>query len=98
MPTFQGRDVAEQPLPFTADTARFQLALEAQRIRLAWLFGPCLAVTTSAVEPLPHQITAVYGELLRRQPLRFLLADNPGAGKTIMASLLITRRQRSTRA
>ena len=43
------------------------------------------AVTTSQIEPLPHQITAVYGEMLPRQPLRFLLADDPGAGKTIMA-------------
>ena len=44
---------------------------------------------TSLVEPLPHQITAVYGEMLTRQPLRFLLADDPGAGKKIMAGLLI---------
>src|SRR4051812_10168273 len=74
---------------FTADGALFQLALEAQRIRLAHLFAPFLAVTTSSIEPLPHQITAVYGEMLRRQPLRFLLADDPGAGKTIMAGLLV---------
>jgi SNF2 family DNA or RNA helicase len=44
-----------------------------------------LAVHTSELEPLPHQIRAVYGELLPRMPLRFLLADDPGAGKTIMA-------------
>src|SRR3954447_8885737 len=74
---------------FGADGALFQLALEAQRIRLAHLFDPFLAVTTSSIEPLPHQITAVYGEMLRRQPLRFLLADAPGAGKTIMAGLLV---------
>lgn len=74
---------------FTGEGALFQLALEALRIRLAHLFDPFLAVTTSAIEPLPHQITAVYGEMLRRQPLRFLLADDPGAGKTIMAGLLI---------
>ena len=48
-----------------------------------------LAVHTSLVEPLPHQITAVYEAMLPRQPLRFLLADDPGAGKTIMAGLLI---------
>ena len=41
------------------------------------------------IEPLPHQITGIYGEMLPRQPLRFLLADDPGAGKTIMAGLLI---------
>ena len=62
---------------------------EANRIRLAYLFDPLLAVHTSLVEPLPHQITAVYGEMLSRQPLRFLLADDPGAGKTIMTGLFI---------
>lgn len=48
-----------------------------------------LAVNTSAVEPLPHQISAVYEHMLDRQPLRFLPADDPGAGKTTMAGLLI---------
>ncbi len=62
---------------------------EAQRIRFAHLFDPVLAVHTSIVEPLPHQITAVYESMLPRQPLRFLLADDPGAGKTIMAGLFI---------
>src|SRR5438105_3234157 len=74
---------------FDADGALFRLVSEARRIRLAHLFDPYLAVHTSSVEPLPHQITAVYGEMLPRQPLRFLLADDPGAGKTIMAGLLI---------
>ena len=74
---------------FTADGANFRLVSEAHRIRLAHLFDPLLAVHTSLVEPLPHQITAVYGEMLTRQPLRYLLADDPGAGKTIMASLLM---------
>ena len=59
------------------------------RIRLAHLFDPVLAVHTSLVESLPHQITAVYEAMLPRQPLRFLLAADPGAGKTIMAGLLI---------
>lgn len=48
-----------------------------------------MAVHTSSVEPLPHQISAVYESMLSKQPLRFLLADDPGAGKTIMAGLLI---------
>lgn len=74
---------------FTADSHTFRLAAEAYRIHLAHLFDPVLAVHTSLVEPLPHQITAVYGDMLSRQPLRFLLADDPGAGKTIMAGLLI---------
>ena len=75
--------------PFTADGRLFRLAAEAERIRLAYLFDPYVAVHASRIEPLPHQITAVYGEMLPRQPLRFLLADDPGAGKTIMAGLLI---------
>ena len=75
--------------PFNAPASDFKLAAEAQRIRLAGLFDPMLAVATSDVQPLPHQITAVYGELLPRTPLRFLLADDPGAGKTIMAGLYI---------
>src|SRR5262249_1090840 len=62
---------------------------EAHRIPLAHLFDPLLAVHTSLVDPLPHQITAVYEKMLPRQPLRFLLADDPGAGKTIMAGLFI---------
>jgi SNF2 family DNA or RNA helicase len=77
------------PWSFTADGSLLRLVSEAHRIRLAHLFDPLLAVHTSLVEPLPHQITAVYGEMLTRQPLRYLLADDPGAGKTIMAGLLI---------
>ncbi len=74
---------------FNADGDDFLLASEARRLRLAYLFDSMLAVNSSAVEPLPHQIRAVYEEMLPRQPLRFLLADDPGAGKTIMAGLLI---------
>ena len=78
-----------RPWSFDGDGALFRLVSEAQRIRLAHLFDPVLAVHTSDVEPLPHQITAVYESMLPRLPLRFLLADDPGAGKTIMAGLLI---------
>jgi len=78
-----------RPWSFDGDGRRFRLVSEAHRIRLAHLFDPVLAVHTSVVEPLPHQITAVYETMLSRQPLRFLLADDPGAGKTIMAGLLI---------
>ena len=78
-----------RPWAFDADGALFRLVSEAQRIRLAHLFDPLLAVHTSLVEPLPHQITAVYEEMLPRQPLRFLLADDAGSGKTIMAGLLM---------
>src|SRR5438445_12321940 len=78
-----------RPWSFDGDGALFRLVSEAQRIRLAHLFDPVLAVHTSLVDPLPHQITAVYEAMLPRQPLRFLLADDPGAGKTIMAGLFI---------
>lgn len=78
-----------QSWSFDADGRLLRLVSEAYRIRLAHLFDSYLAVHTSLVEPLPHQITAVYGEMLTRQPLRFLLADDPGSGKTIMAGLLI---------
>jgi superfamily II DNA or RNA helicase len=80
---------AERPWAFDGDAEAFQLACEAKRIDLAFLFDPMMAVHTSNVDPLPHQITAVYESLLPKQPLRFVLADDPGAGKTIMAGLYI---------
>src|SRR5690625_4026921 len=84
-------EIVEQgrPWSFDGNGHDFRLVSEANRIRLAHLFDPVLAVHTSLVDPLPHQITAVYEAMLPRQPLRFLLADDPGAGKTIMAGLLI---------
>src|ERR1700730_5203734 len=85
-------EVAEQgrPWSFDGDGCQFRLVSEAHRILLAHLFDPGLAVHPSVVEPLPHQITAVYEAMLPRQPLRFLLADDPGAGKTIMAGPFLT--------
>src|SRR5438876_1928253 len=78
-----------RPWSFDGDGSLYRLVSEAYRIRLAHLFDPVLAVHTSLIEPLPHQIVAVYDAMLPRQPLRFLLADDPGAGKTIMAGLLM---------
>ncbi len=80
---------AGRPWAFDAPGEDFKLAAEAYRINLAHLFDPMMAVHTSNVEPLPHQITAVYESMLPRQPLRYVLADDPGAGKTIMAGLFI---------
>ena len=80
---------AGRPWSFDGDGGLFRLLSEASRIRLAYFFDPWLAVHTPLGEPLPHQITAVSSEMLSRQPLRFLLADDPGAGKTIMTGLLI---------
>ena len=74
---------------FDGDGEMFRLVSEAYRIQLAHLFDPLLALHTSDVEPYPHQITAVYEEMLPRQPLRYLLADDPGAGKTIMTGLYL---------
>jgi hypothetical protein len=65
-----------RPWAFNADGSLFRLVSEAYRIRLAYLFDPYLAIHTSLVEPLPHQITAVYGEMLPRQPLRFLFSNS----------------------
>lgn len=81
---------SERPFSFDGDGAAFQLTCEAKRIDLAFLFDPMMAVHTSNVDALPHQITAVYESMLPRQPLRFLLADDPGAGKTIMAGLYVS--------
>src|SRR6266567_2814745 len=80
---------AGSPWNFDADGATFRLTSEAYRINLAYLFDPLIAVHTSLIEPLPHQITAVYETMLMKQPLRYLLADDPGAGKTIMTGLLL---------
>lgn len=77
------------PWSFDADANLLRLTSEAYRIELAHLFDPYLAVHTSAIEPLPHQISAVYQEMLPRLPLRYILADDPGAGKTIMTGLLL---------
>lgn len=78
-----------QAWAFDGDASEFRLVAEARRIQLAYLFDPRLAVHLSLIDPLPHQIQAVYGEMLPRHPLRFALCDDPGAGKTIMAGLYI---------
>ncbi|HXG24112.1 MAG TPA: helicase, partial [Chthonomonadales bacterium] len=74
---------------FSGNAEAFFLAMEAHRIRFAYQFDPLFAVNVSQVDPLPHQIEAVYHYLLRNPRIRFLLADDPGAGKTIMAGLLL---------
>ena len=82
-------EVAESHWSFDADGAMFKLASEARRMQMAHLADPFAAVDTSNIDPYPHQIDAVYNRLLTLKPLRFLLADDPGAGKTIMSGLLI---------
>ena len=82
-------DVPEDERAFGGDPRVWKLGAEALRIRHAALIDPMLAVSSSALQPLPHQIKAVYGEFLPRTPLRYLLADDPGAGKTIMCGLYV---------
>lgn len=82
-------DEGTLPWSFDADANLLRLTSEAYRINLAHIFDPYLAVHTSAIEPLPHQISAVYQEMLSRLPLRYILADDPGAGKTIMTGLFL---------
>jgi len=78
---------------FGADGNLFKVASEARRIQLASLYDPFMAIHSSKVEPLPHQIEAVYECLLPRYDLRYVLADDPGAGKTIMSGLYIRELQ-----
>ncbi len=74
---------------FKADANLVRLVAEAHRLRHAYLFNPIFATETSLIDPLPHQFIAVYDHLLKHFPLRFLLADDAGAGKTIMTGLYI---------
>ncbi|HDN73704.1 MAG TPA: DEAD/DEAH box helicase, partial [Archaeoglobus sp.] len=82
-------EVTKLTTNFTASPVEIFLGLEAKRYRYASLYDPLLAMNTSKIEPLPHQIEAVYGYVLRLPRIRFLIADDPGAGKTIMAGLII---------
>ena len=65
------------------------LALEAKRFRYAFEYDPILGMSVSKVDPLPHQIEAVYEHVLKKSRIRFMLAHDPGAGKTVMAGLII---------
>src|SRR5580765_7805544 len=75
--------------PFDGDPARFRLGIEAARLGLAYEYDPYFSLSIARVDPLPHQLEAVYEYFMRLPRIRFLLADDPGAGKTIMAGLLI---------
>lgn len=81
--------IEEKPFKFSADGEALFLYLESHRIRNAFQFDPLYAVNVSQINPLPHQIEAVYHYILQNPRIRFLLADDPGAGKTIMAGLLL---------
>jgi len=82
-------EAAPENAPFDGDPQRFRLGIEALRLGLAYEYDPYFALSIARVDPLPHQLEAVYDHFLRLPRIRFLLADDPGAGKTIMAGLLI---------
>ena len=75
--------------PFDGDARMFRLGVEAHRLGLAYEYDPFFSLSIARVDPLPHQLEAVYSYFMKLPRIRFLLADDPGAGKTIMAGLLL---------
>src|SRR5450759_4432890 len=85
----QALEITPETEPFDGDASRFRLGIEALRLGLAYEYDPYFSLSIARVDPLPHQLEAVYDYFLRLPRIRFLLADDPGAGKTTMAGLLI---------
>jgi len=81
--------ITPEKQPFDGDPDNFRLGVEALRLGLAYEYDPYFSLSIARVDPLPHQLEAVYDYFLKLPRIRFLLADDPGAGKTIMAGLLI---------
>ncbi len=81
--------IAAETEPFDGDASRFRIGVEAYRLGLAYEYDPYFSLSIARVDPLPHQLEAVYDYFLALPRIRFLLADDPGAGKTIMAGLLL---------
>jgi superfamily II DNA or RNA helicase len=84
-----GLEATPESRPYDGDSERFRLGIEAMRLGLAYEYDPYFSLSIARVDPLPHQLEAVYDHFLKLPRIRFLLADDPGAGKTIMAGLLI---------
>ena len=82
-------EVIEHIIDFSSEPENTFLVIEATRFKYAALFDPLLAMNVSKIDPLPFQIEAVYGYVLKQPRIRFLIADDPGAGKTIMAGLIL---------
>ncbi|MBI3942205.1 MAG: helicase, partial [Chloroflexi bacterium] len=89
LPQLASLEISPEQEPFDGDPARFRLGVEALRLGLAYEYDPYFSLSIARVDPLPHQLEAVYDYFLKLPRIRFLLADDPGAGKTIMAGLLI---------
>ena len=85
----QNLEASPETEPFDGDPHRFRLGIEALRLGLAYEYDPYFSLSIARVDPLPHQLEAVYDYFLSLPRIRFLLADDPGAGKTIMAGLLL---------
>lgn len=82
-------EVMPEKEPFDGSPFNFRLGIEALRLKLAYEYDPYFSLSIARVDPLPHQLEAVYEYFMKQPSIRFLLADDPGAGKTIMAGLLI---------
>lgn len=82
-------DISPETQPFDGNATHFRLGVEARRLELAYEYDPYFALSIARIDPLPHQLEAVYDYFIKSPRIRFLLADDPGAGKTIMAGLLI---------
>src|SRR6266705_1986901 len=78
-----------QFLDFLADPEKVKTFVEGERLGYGHLFNPVFATETSLIDPLPHQRIAVYEHMLPQSRLRFLLADDAGAGKTIMTGMYV---------
>ncbi|MBC7123379.1 MAG: DEAD/DEAH box helicase family protein, partial [Pseudothermotoga sp.] len=81
--------IIEETIDFSSDPQNTFFVIEATRFKYASLFDPLLAMNVSKIDPLPFQIEAVYGYVLKQPRIRFLIADDPGAGKTIMSGLIL---------
>lgn len=82
-------EISPDSKPYDGDPERFRLGIESIRLGLAYEYDPYFSLSIARVDPLPHQLEAVYDYFLKLPRIRFLLADDPGAGKTIMAGLLV---------
>ncbi len=82
-------ELSPETEPFDGNANKFRLGIEAMRLALAYEYDPYFSLSIARIDPLPHQLEAVYDYFMKLPRIRFLLADDPGAGKTIMAGLLL---------